>query len=56
MSFMDMFEKMKTKADKKKKERSMGLGKTRGAQTKDADETMKELEKEERNELASADE
>lgn len=55
MSFMDMFEKMKTKAEKKKKERSMGLGKTRGAQTKDADEAMGELEKEGKD-YASADE
>ncbi len=34
-------------ADKKKKDK-LGLGKTRGGQTKDADETMKDLEREEK--------
>ena len=55
MSFMDMFEKVKGKAEKKKKEKAMGLGKTRGGMTKDADDTMKELEKEGKD-YASADE
>lgn len=57
MSFMDMFEKMKAKSEKKKKEKGSFavIGKSRGGQTKDADETMKELEKEGKN-YASVDE
>lgn len=53
MSFMDFFTKAKDKADKKKKEvdgkkksRYFEAEKTSGGQSKDASDTLKDLEKE----------